>query len=384
MNISFSRADKSLFSEWWWTVDRSIIVALIALIGFGVVLVSAASPPVAERIGVDQFHFVKKHIVFLAPALFTLFSVSLLTPKYVWRLSTIVFSFSVLAMLWVLFFGVEVKGAQRWMSFFGFSLQPSEFAKVSFAVIVAWFMARQADGMSVTGHKIAAGLYILLLCLLLLQPDFGMSFVVTCVYGVQIFLAGFPFSWMLLFVFGAAIFVVGSYFSFDHVQSRIDRFLDPTAGDNYQVEKSIEAFRNGGLFGTGPGQGTVKLSLPDAHSDFIFAVAGEELGLVFVIILIGVFAFVLLRGLNRAMDSNDMFVILASGGLLTIFAMQALVHMGSSLSLLPAKGMTLPFVSYGGSSMVAMAYAMGMVLSLTRHRKRESVSKKTYSGRVSE
>jgi cell division protein FtsW len=278
-----------------------------------------------------------------------------------------------LAMVLVLLVGSEIKGAQRWIHLPGFSLQPSEFVKPAFAVAAAWFMARQKDRPEFPGDRIAAGLYGVVVTLLLLQPDLGMTVVVTAIYGGLIFLAGFPFWLLAAFGCGALALLAGSYFFLDHVHSRINRFLDPASGDNYQVQKALEAFQNGGLFGTGPGQGTVKLGLPDAHADFIFAVAGEELGLIFTLILLGLFEFVLLRGFNRVMDSPDIFPLLATAGLLVMFGVQALIHMGSSVNLLPAKGMTLPFISYGGSSLLAMAFAMGMVLALTRRQARSSV-----------
>jgi cell division protein FtsW len=238
-------------------------------------------------------------------------------------------------------------------------------------------MARQKDLPDFPGDKVAAGLYGIVVALLLLQPDLGMTVVVTTIYGALIFLAGFPF-WLLVgFALGALGLLVMAYYSFSHVQSRIDRFLDPASGDNYQVQKSLEAFQNGGLFGTGPGQGTVKLGLPDAHADFIFAVAGEELGLIVTLILLGIFAFIILRGFNRVMDSPDIFPLLATAGLLVMFGFQALIHMGSSVNVLPAKGMTLPFISYGGSSLLAMSFSMGMVLALTRRQSRSSVVRST-------
>lgn len=375
MNLIFSRTDQSLLGKWWWTVDRALIISIFVLMVFGLTLVAAASPPVASRIGLEEFHFLKKHLVFLCPSIIMMIGISLLNLKYIWRLGTLILLGSVIAMVVVLVIGTEIKGAQRWIPVFGFSLQPSEFVKVGFAVVTAWLMARQKEIPEFPGNKLVAAMFLVVIALLLLQPDFGMSFVITCIFGVQIFLAGLPFSWMLLFGLLAIFLVIGSYFTFDHVQSRIDRFIDPASGDSYQVQKSMEAFQSGGLFGAGPGQGTVKLNIPDAHSDFIFAVAGEELGLFFVAIIIFVYGFIILRGLNRAIDSNDMFVILSVGGLLTLIAMQVFIHMGANLQLLPAKGMTLPFVSYGGSSMLATSIAFGMILALTRFRRTQAVSK---------
>ncbi len=371
----FSRADKSVLGQWWWTVDRGLLTAVLTLVVFGIVMVTAASPPVAERIGLSEFHFVKRHLILLVPSLCLMFGISLLTPKQVWRVASVLLVGTVFALIYVLFSGIEIKGAQRWIHLPGFSLQPSEFAKPAFAVVAAWFMVKQKEKPDFPGIKIAAGLFLLVITLFLLQPDLGMSVVLTSIYGAQIFLAGFPL-WLVI-VFGTlgVCGLVAAYFVFPHVQSRIDRFLDPASGDNYQVQKSLEAFQNGGVFGTGPGQGEIKLQLPDAHADFIFSVVGEEMGMMVTGVVILLFAYILLRGFNRLMDSDDLFIVLAVGGLLTMFGVQALIHMGSSLSLLPAKGMTLPFISYGGSSLLSISIAMGMVLALTRRQSKRSIAK---------
>lgn len=370
----FSRTDKSLLSRWWWTIDRPLLALLLIIITFGIVLVTAASPPVATRIGLGQYHFLIRHIIVLIPSIAIMLGISLLDVKQIWRLSAIMLAASIVALVYVLMFGVEIKGAQRWIHFPGLSLQPSEFAKPAFIVVAAWFISLQKDNPNLKNTKIVAGLYGVLTSLLVLQPDMGMTVIVTASFVAIIFLAGLPFRLiflMLFFVMGASVV---AYLSLSHVQSRVDRFLDPSSGDTYQIQQSLDAFRNGGLLGTGPGQGTVKLNIPDAHADFIFAVAGEELGLFFIIILVGLYGFVLMRGFNRIMDSDNMFVVLAVGGLLTMFGLQALVHMGSALHLLPTKGMTLPFISYGGSSLLSMSVAMGMVLALTRRQTRSGIA----------
>ncbi len=371
----FARTDKSALGQWWWTVDRAMLAAFLVLAVFGVVLVATASPPVAERIGLDYYHFLKRHVIILVPALTMLIGLSFFNHQQVRRLATLAFTCSVVTMIVVLVSGVEIKGAQRWMHVFGFSLQPSEFIKPAFAILAAWLMALQKEKDGFPGNTITAGLYLLTITLLLLQPDLGMTVIVTAIWAAQIFLAGFPFR-LLAGLMGLSVSgIVAAYFTFDHVQSRIDRYLHPASGDTFQVDKSIEAFQNGGVFGTGPGQGTVKMGLPDAHADFIFSVAAEEMGLIFVLILLGIYGFILLRGYNRLMDTGDMFVVLAVGGLLTMFGLQALVHMGSSLHLLPTKGMTLPLISYGGSSLLSIGFSMGVVLALTRRKNRTGVSK---------
>ena len=371
----FARTDRSFLAQWWWTIDRAWLGAFLALAILGVLLVATASPPVAERIGLTSYYFLFRHLMLLIPALIIMFGVSMLSPRTIWRLASVIFVVGICAMVAVLFVGMEIKGAQRWIHGFGMSIQPSEFVKPAFAICSGWFMALRKKRPNFPGHLIAAGLYIVTISLLLLQPDLGMTCVITIIWASQIFLAGFPFRLLAGFVSVGAGGLVMAYFGFSHVHSRINRFLNPDSGDNYQVQKSIEAFQHGGLFGAGPGQGMVKLDLPDAHADFIFSVAGEEMGLIFLVFLISLYGFILLRGFNRLMESDNMFVVLAAGGLLTMLGMQAMVHMGSALNILPAKGMTLPFISYGGSSILSMGFAMGAVLALTRKQPRAAVSK---------
>ncbi len=375
MSVLFSRADKSVLGRWWWTVDRGLLAAFLFLALCGAALVATASPAVAERIKVGEFHFIIRHLIVLGPAMIVMMAMSLLTPRWVWRVASLVLAGSIAAMIVVLFVGIEIKGAQRWLDLPGFSLQPSEFAKVSFAIVAAWFMARQKEKQGFPGNRIAAGVFFVVLLLMLLQPDVGMSLVLASIYGTQIFLSGFP----MIFVVAMAVLgvagLVAAYFIFGHVQSRIDRFLNPASGDSYQVDHALEAFQSGGLTGAGPGQGVVKLDIPDAHADFIYAVAGEEFGALFALILAGVFLFIVLKGFKRVNDSEDMFVVLAAGGLLVMFGLQAFIHMGVNVNILPAKGMTLPFISYGGSSLLATAFGMGAVLALTRRKPRSAIAR---------
>ena len=392
---AFSRTDNSFLGAWWWTVDRAMLSCVLCLMLFGVALVATASPAVAQKIGVGDFHFLKKHLIFLIPSIAFVFGISFLSSRWVWRVASILFLVTCVAMLGVLAYGQEVKGATRWINVMGFSIQPSEFLKPSFAVVAAWLMALQnktmkrAEGYHVEGAKalifngfgFSIGLYMLCLVLLLLQPDLGMSVVLTSVFAAQIFLVGLRFRYLAILA-GAGVAALGAaYLTFHHVRSRIDRFLYPESGDNYQVERSLDAIRQGGLVGVGPGQGTEKMSIPDAHADFIFSVLAEEMGLFFSFILIGIFLFVLLRGFRRLQETQDVFTVLAAGGLLFMFGVQSLIHMGSAVNLLPAKGMTLPFISYGGSSMLSMSIAMGMVLALTRQKGRKSISRSSITMR---
>ena len=375
MSRFFSRTDQSIFGRWWWTVDRVMLAAFIILMVCGVVLVATASPPVAERIGYGQYHFIKRHLIVLLPALALMIGMSLLGARTIWRVASVVFIGCIFAMVLVPFIGIEVKGAQRWLPFFGFSLQPSEIVKPALVIVVAWMLAKQKENSAFPGNKIAGGLFAVTVALLLLQPDLGMTMLVIFMFGAQILLAGFP--WRLVGMLGGAASACGvaAYFIFDHVKSRIDRFFNPDAGDTYQVDQALQALREGGLFGAGPGQGTVKLHIPDAHADFIFAVAGEEMGLLFAGFIILLFAFIVRRGFNRIMDSDDMFAVLACGGLLVMFGLQALIHIGANVHMLPAKGMTLPFISYGGSSLLSVSFAAGVILALTRRKSRQGIAR---------
>ncbi len=366
--IGWARTDTSILGRWWWTVDRWSLGALGLLVGFGAVLIVAASPPVAERLNVDEFHFVRRHLAMLVPAVLILIGTSILSPTGVRRLSALVLAAGLFGVLLTLIAGVEIKGATRWLQIGGLSLQPSEFVKPAFAVTAAWLFTRSAMRDQPHENIACCALLAAIVGLLLLQPDLGMAVVVTAVWGVQFFLAGLSMGMVAAMAGLAVAGLAGSYLAFPHVASRIDRFLDPASGDNYQVQRSLEAFSNGGLWGTGPGEGTVKESLPDGHADFIMAVAGEEFGVVWCVVLIALFAFVVLRGFNRAIGEHSLFVLLAAAGLLVQFGLQALINMGSALNLIPTKGMTLPFVSYGGSSLLALAFGMGMVLALTRRR----------------
>jgi len=365
---TFTRTDTSLVGRWWWTVDRWTLAALIILVALGAILSLAATPPVAERLGYDTFHFAARQFVFLSVAVVTMLLVSLASPLAVRRAAVILFGLFLLLTVSTLLIGHEVKGAARWIKLGGFTLQPSEFLKCSFTVVAAWMFTEGRMSPHFPGAAIATGLFLLIAGLLMLQPDFGMTIVVSVVWAVQFFLAGLPMLWIVLL---GLLFIgcgVGAYFTFDHIQSRIDRFFDPASGDSYQVSRSMEAFMNGGWLGTGPGEGQVKAYLPDAHADFIFAVAAEEFGVFLCLFIVGIFAFIVLRGFVRMFRETDLFILIAVTGLLVQFGLQAIINMASTLHLIPTKGMTLPFISYGGSSVLALSIGMGMVLALTRYR----------------
>ncbi len=368
MMIGFARTDTSIMAGWWWSVDRWTLAAIAALMGFGALLTLAASPAVAERIGFDSFYFVKRQMIYLVPAVGVILACSLMAPKGVRRIGVALFLASLILLILALAIGPEIKGARRWITAGGFSLQPSELMKPAFAVVVAWMMSAAKAQENFPGLIIAFFLYGVITLLLVLQPDMGMAALISAMFFAQFFVAGMPLYWIGLAAGLAAGGAVLAYATVPHVTLRVDRFLDPALGDNYQVATGLEAFMNGGLLGRGPGEGTIKEVLPDAHSDFIFAVAGEELGLLACLLIVVLFAFVVVRGISRSLESQNLFVLLAVTGLITQFGLQALIHMASTLNLMPTKGMTLPFISYGGSSLIGIAITMGMVLALTRKR----------------
>lgn len=373
---SFSRTDPSILGRWWWTLDRWALLVLIMLFAVGAILTVAASPGAAERIGLDPFYFVRHQFVYMVPAILTMLAVSLLSPRGVRRLAVVAFAGGLVFVVATHFAGIEIKGASRWLSLGGFTFQPSEFVKPCFAVVAAWMFSEYRQSENFPGRAIASVLLLIVVGLLLLQPDFGMAVTVTAVWFVQFFLAGLSLWWVGLASVLALGMVTVAYIIFPHVAKRIDLFIDPTSGDSYQVSTSLKAFEQGGLLGKGPGEGIVKGYLPDAHTDFIFAVAAEEFGIFATLAIVGLFFFIVLRGLSRVVRDADLFVLLAVAGLLTQFGLQALINMGVTVQLLPAKGMTLPFVSYGGSSLIASALGMGMVLALTRsgHRSKAAAA----------
>lgn len=365
----FSRSDTSLVARWWWSVDKWTLGAILFIISIGILLNFSVSPAITSRIGLtDQYGLLKKQLVFVPAALAGLFFMSFQSSRMVRRWALIIFSAALILSVMTLFTGDGTKGANRWISIFGHTLQPSEFLKPSFAVLSAWLLAESKSLGDKTSKLSSAALAALIAFILFLQPDIGMLATVMAIWGSQIVMAGLP----LLLIVGLAVAAVGFfvilYFTMPHFQFRVDSFLDPEAGDKYQISSAIKAFQNGGLFGIGPGEGKVKMQIPDPHTDFIMAVAGEEFGFVLCMVIISLFAFVILRGFLSAAKENNMFSLLAVMGLWVQFAFQAAVNMMSSLHLMPTKGMTLPFISHGGSSLISLALGMGFILALTKKR----------------
>jgi len=361
-----SRADRSEFAEWWWTVDKPLLAGVFSLMVGGIVLSLAGSPAVAERLGYDSFHFVNRHLLFFLPAVAVLIGTSFLAPRQARRISLIVLAISLALMLAVLFIGVENNGSRRWLNIGGLSIQPSEFMKPAFVVICAWLFAENSRRRDIPGNVFALILLAAVAALLVAEPDFGQTMLIAVAWGALFFMAGMPWLWIAALGMVAVGGIFAAYTMLPHVAGRINRFLAPHTGDTFQVDTAMDSIMNGGWLGRGPGEGTVKRILPDAHTDFIFAVAAEEFGIIICIGLVMIFAFVVLRGLSRSQRSRDPFTRLASAGLVVLFGVQAVINMGVNLSILPAKGMTLPFISYGGSSMIAVAFGMGLILALTR------------------
>jgi len=362
-----SRLDTSPVATWWWTVDRWFLAAFLSLMGLGIVLSFAASPAVALRIGLDPFHFATRQIVFTIPALGVMLAVSFLESRQIRRMALILLGVMLVLMVAVLYVGVEVKGARRWVSLAGLSIQPSEFLKPAFVIVCAWLFAEHKRQPDIPGNLFAMILLTVVISLLVAQPDFGQTMLVLGTWGVMFFMAGL--SWVWIVMLGAAGIggVFAAYTVFPHVAGRIDRFMTGE-GDTFQVDMGREAIINGGWFGVGPGEGTFKRVIPDSHADFVFSVAGEEFGIALCFVIMGIFAFIVLRGLNTALKEHDDFTRYAVGGLVTVFGLQSAINMCVNLQLIPAKGMTLPFISYGGSSQIAIAVSMGMVLALTRKK----------------
>jgi cell division protein FtsW len=368
-----SRTQRTPFAEWWWTVDKLSLAAIGALMLAGIVLSLAASPPVASRLGLDPFYFVNRHILFLIPTIVVLISVSFLNPHQIRRLSLIVFVVSLILVALTPVFGAEIKGARRWLVILGVNIQPSEFLKPAFVILVAWLFGESSKRPDMPANFFSLVLLLMVVTLLVIQPDFGQTMLVVLVWSALFFMAGMRIVWVFGIAGAAAAGLTVAYYTVPHVAARIQKFANPASGDTYNIDIATESFMRGGWFGKGPGEGTVKRLLPESHTDFVFAVAGEEFGVALCLALAMLFAFIVIRSLLRAMRNEDAFTRFAAAGLTMLFATQSAINMAVNLRLIPAKGMTLPFISYGGSSMISLAYAMGMLLALTREQPRAAM-----------
>jgi len=363
-----SRANRTPFASWWWTVDRLMLGAVITLMLGGIVLSLAASPPVAVRIGLDPFYFVNRHIMYLIPSVILMFGVSFLSLRTIRRIALAVFIVSYVMVVATLFYGPEVKGAHRWIVIAGLNIQPSEFLKPSFVILAAWLFGESARQQDMPANTMALMLLLGSIAVLVCQPDFGQTMLLSLVWGALFFMAGMRMVWVFGLGGVAAVGLAGAYYTVPYIARRIKRFLDPSSGDTYQIDNSIESFMHGGWFGRGPGEGTVKRILPDSHADFVFAVAAEEFGIFLCLVIVALYAFIVLRALTNAIRNEDPFARFATAGLAILIGAQSAINMSVNLALIPAKGMTLPFISYGGSSMLSLGYAVGMLLALMRER----------------
>src|SRR5579872_7263513 len=314
-----SRAQRTAFNEWWWTVDRLTLAALVALMLGGIVLCLAASPPVAARIGLDPFHFVNRQVLFLIPAAIVLLATSFLSPREVRQVSLVIFLVSLALVAATPHFGAEIKGARRWLVILGVNVQPSEFLKPAFVILIAWLFGESAKRPEMPTNLIALALLTMVAALLVMQPDFGQTMLIALVWGALFYMAGMRFIWVVGLAASAGVGLVIAFYTVPHVAQRINRFLDPASGDTFNIDIATESFVRGGWFGRGPGEGTIKRVLPEGHTDFVFAVAAEEFGIVLCLILVALFAFIVIRALNKAMHNDDPFIRFATAGLAMLF-----------------------------------------------------------------
>ena len=376
-----SRADRSGFAAWWWTIDRSAFIAMLALIGIGLTLACAASPaatggPLTE----GDFRYAAKQIAFALIAAGILGGTSLLSPRQVKLTAASVYALALAGSVLVLFLGNEVYGARRSIEMGPFSLQPSEFLKPGFAILGAAILSEHAPT-RLPKPVLAALVALPALLILPLEPDVGQTTLMIALLGSLLFFAGLDLKWIGGLAGGTTALGALAFLLFSHVRHRVLQFLSPSQ-TGYQTGLSLKAFAHGGLTGVGPGAGTIKYRLPEAHSDFIFAVAGEEFGLALCGLIAVLFCVLTVRLLLRSAGERDPFVQLAGSALAVVVALQAFINMGVAVSLLPAKGMTLPFISYGGSSLFAVALTMGFALALTRKRPKVQAREESFLGLI--
>lgn len=363
------RGGEPILPRWWRTVDKWSLTCVLALFGVGLLLGLAASPPLAQRNGFGAFHYVERQVIFGSLAIITMFAITLMSPRTARRLAVVGFAISFVGLVLLPLFGTDYgKGATRWFSIGFGSIQPSEFLKPGFIVLAGWMIAASNEVAGPPGKTYSFGLACMIVLLLAMQPDFGQACLILFAWGVMYFVGGAPFFVLAgiagMTVAGGAV----AYNHSEHFARRIDGFLTAEVDPNTQLGYAANAIREGGFFGVGVGEGTVKWSLPDAHTDFIIAVAAEEYGLVLVFVIIALYATIVIRSLFRLMRERDPFIRLAGTGLACTFAVQAMINMSVAVRLLPAKGMTLPFVSYGGSSLIAGGITVGLLLAFTRAR----------------
>jgi cell division protein FtsW len=366
---AFARTDRSKLGVWWWTTDHLLLGATAILILLGVMLSFGNSPAAAARMNVPEpFYFAIRQSIFALGGAAMVLGVSMMSPRGVKRTAVAIYLVSIGVMIALPLLGHHAKGATRWLEFGGFSLQPSEFMKPALMIVAAWMFAEGQKGEGVPGVTIAFVLYGIAVVLLLLQPDVGQTVLITVAFGAAFFMAGVPFAWIMGLMAGATMGLMSLYFVFGHVATRVHKFISPEAADTQQIDKAQAAIAAGGLFGRGPGEGVLKRQIPDVHTDFAYSGAAEEYGLIFSLFLIAILAFIVIRGLYKSMKLSDPFEQVAAAALFVLVGQQAFINLAVNLKMIPTKGMTLPFISYGGSSMLAMGLTLGMALALTRKR----------------
>lgn len=375
--MSVFRQSRHPIVRWWWEMDRVSVLLVLIIMGIGAVAVTTASVAVAKTYSVGPYYFALRHYMFLIASLAVMMVMTGLKPMGVLRLGIVLFGLAFLGTLLTFVMGVEVKGARRWIEIAGQSVQPTEFMKPALIIVSAWLLSGGGRGDGSRGRLWGMGMGFLVSLLVmgavglmvLMQPNFGMVLALGSVWGAQVLMAGVPLLWVTAVgLFGVGT-IVGGYFLHGHVRDRIQRFLNPEGSDTYQIDQSLEAIMSGHIWGRGAGEGVVKHTLPDAHTDFIYAVVVEEFGIIVGMGVLMVFLFLVWRGFIRALQLEDRFSVLAVGGFLTLISLQVCVNIGVALGVLPTTGMTLPFVSYGGSSSLAMALVFGFLLALLRKHK---------------
>ena len=365
---NFARSDRSHLAEWWRTIDPMMLVCLFLLIGAGLLFSLAVGPAAAAENGFPKYHYVVRHAFFVGVSSIILIATSMATPTMARRGAGIVFMGAFLLMAAILLFGHEAKGASRWIRIAGVTFQPSEVVKPSLIVLVGWLLAQREHFDRVPWAVVAFTLYAATLGLLILQPDVGQSALLTAGFMVVFFVSGISILWAAGLLGGFGVLAGGMYMIFPHVQHRIHSFINPSENDTYQIDLAREALERGGLLGAGMGEGQIKHDLPDAHTDFIYAVIGEEFGLLICLLLIILYALITVRGILAASRHPDPYPRAAAAGLFTLFGLQAAINISVNIALIPNKGMTLPFISSGGSSLIGSALTLGLALALTRRR----------------
>lgn len=364
-----SRSRRFLLAEWWRSIDQLTLMLLLCLLCAGLVLSMAASPAASHRLGISSpFYFMLRHGVFAVAGFTGAVIVSLFQPTGARRIGVLALGGAIVVMAVLPSIGYEVKGAVRWIKLGPFSLQPSEFAKPAFIVFAAWMFAAAKRDPNVPAVLIVLAVYSALILLLITQPDFGQSFLLTLCFAAVFFFAGMSLGWLIVMLGVTMLGAFGAYLALPHVRARVSTFLSPDRSDSYQTDRALEAIAGGGFFGRGPGEGAVKYTLPDGHTDFIFAVSVEEFGFLISALLIMLIAAFVVRAFSNALRLNDQFCQLATAGLATLIGMQAIINLFVNLNMAPSKGMTLPFISYGGSSLLSLCFAAGLILAFTRRR----------------